>query len=602
MLIKNVQIKNLFSFEEVNIELESNIYLVTGINLDENGFESNGTGKTSLLNSIYWCLFNKVIDKRDSSEVLRLGADKGSCVIAFDNNIKLIRRINSKGIKKLTVIQNNTDISADTATDTQTIIDEMLDCNKDSFLLSNFMSSDFSKAFIGKDTSPKDRFETFDKLIDSVTINNCLNFCTEKTTEVKRNITALEGKLEGYHNSLGDFNIEQAKKDIITLGFDKEGIEKQVKDEQTKLDEIAASLKQKEVVEKNLSNIKKRDELVKEMKTIEVVEIDHYERISEINNKLTELNNKLSGQDSLECPNCNETLELSGGKLIPKKVLTEEHIQTLMKEKDNLLEERTTLKAQQEHNDKQVQKLNSIKANINALNSVITDCNNVDTMYTQGDKEEAQQTLKELRDKLDEVKSESTTTQTKINNYNDIQTLIKKDEATLSAHQRDLSIFDFWKTGFNSIKASRINTIIPAFEYETNNILSEYFDFSSTVKFNTTKSLKKGGEKIELHVTITDGNGQERTFESMSMGEQSRLAISVTLARNIIFGNKNKANFLMIDELLDGLDKEGQSRFVETLKKITGQVFIISHSDIFKDVFTNKITFIKENGVTRYDS
>ena len=168
MLIKNVQIKNLFSFEEVNIELEGNIYLVTGINLDENGFESNGSGKTSLLNSIYWCLFNKVIDKRDSSEVLRLGADKGNCIITFDNNIKLIRKINSKGIKKLTVIQNNTDISADTATDTQTIIDEMLDCNKDSFLLSNFMSSDFSKAFIGKDTSPKDRFETFDKLIGDV--------------------------------------------------------------------------------------------------------------------------------------------------------------------------------------------------------------------------------------------------------------------------------------------------------------------------------------------------------------------------------------------------------------------------------------------------
>ena len=66
-----------------------------------------------------------------------------------------------------------------------------------------------------------------------------------------------------------------------------------------------------------------------------------------------------------------------------------------------------------------------------------------------------------------------------------------------------------------------------------------------------------------------------------------------------MYGRNSNINFLLIDELLDGLDSLGQSNFVEILEGLAGQNLVISHSEYFNNIFKNKIIVEKENNISR---
>ncbi len=602
MFLIRANIENLFCFEKVEVELTNNIYLISGINLDENGFDSNGSGKTSFIHSIYWCLFGKAMDKRDGEEILKLNTEKGYCELLFSNGLKIRRSINNKGTKKLIVFLNKDELTCDTVTKTQEKIDELIECDAKTFIYSNVMSSDFSNAFIGKDTSPSERFATFNKLIDYELLDKCSEFCKKAITNTKEGISNVQGKIEGFSSILNSIDEKEINEKLVTIKSQTNDTELSLSAIKDKIEYMAKLQSKNKEYENYLITVVEKEKCQNKLINVNT-HLGASEPTDKLNDTLYELkqqfketDDKLKGNNFQPCPHCNKPLTIIGTNIA--KFEKETYNKEELKESKDLLE--TKIKELQV----MLSKISELKNEKVYLETKIESLTIAEIDKPKPFNAEEMNTLKKeeytLTTTLRTAVSEKASLEEKLNLLNSVKTQYDDFIEKLKMMNGKLSTLIFWKEGFSSIKMDQINNIIPAFEDEVNNILRQYFDFSSEVSFQTTKELKKGGEKIELYISIKDSDNIDRSFESMSNGEQSRLAIAVTMARNIIFGQHTELQFLLIDELLDGLDKEGKQRFIDVLKASDNQIFVISHSDEFKNIFTNTLTFVKENGSSKY--
>jgi len=101
-------------------------------------------------------------------------------------------------------------------------------------------------------------------------------------------------------------------------------------------------------------------------------------------------------------------------------------------------------------------------------------------------------------------------------------------------------------------------------------------------------------------------NGVEKTLNSLSSGEKTRVALVVLFAifETLQLFTQNKLNILVLDELLGVLDERG----IEMLKVLLEQyrkqmaVFVVlHHNEIEKEFFDTYIKVLKENGLTQIE-
>jgi DNA repair exonuclease SbcCD ATPase subunit len=57
-------------------------------------------------------------------------------------------------------------------------------------------------------------------------------------------------------------------------------------------------------------------------------------------------------------------------------------------------------------------------------------------------------------------------------------------------------------------------------------------------------------------------------------------------------------DFLMADEIVDGLDETGMNEFFKLLRNIEGQKLVISHNDELKALFSSVIKVVRNNGIS----
>ena len=82
MNLKKITISNILSIESETVEFNSTgLTLVDGWNFDSE--RANGAGKTSLLNSISFALYDKLPRKISASEILRKDSKKGHVELEF---------------------------------------------------------------------------------------------------------------------------------------------------------------------------------------------------------------------------------------------------------------------------------------------------------------------------------------------------------------------------------------------------------------------------------------------------------------------------------------------------------------------------------------
>ena len=135
---------------------------------------------------------------------------------------------------------------------------------------------------------------------------------------------------------------------------------------------------------------------------------------------------------------------------------------------------------------------------------------------------------------------------------------------------------------------------IPRLEDEANDLLRRMTDGRMTLKLETQKERKSGGDAVEtLEIVIADELGS-RAYEMFSGGERFRIDFAVRIALSKVLAWRSGAPLptLFIDEGFGTQDAEGRDRILEVIQAIEDRferILVITHMDDIKEAFPVRI-------------
>jgi len=115
-------------------------------------------------------------------------------------------------------------------------------------------------------------------------------------------------------------------------------------------------------------------------------------------------------------------------------------------------------------------------------------------------------------------------------------------------------------------------------------------------------------EKDKFEIFVSPGPGfEEVRWEMYSGGEKRRLSLALFSAMNDLARTRatKPIDFAMFDEITENLDNTGQKYILELLRMQHEQgkrIWTISQLEQVKDAFPERITMIKEGGISRLEA
>ena len=249
MKIEKIKIQNFYSFKDVEVDVKNyrGLTVIKGKNEDTGG--SNGSGKSALVEAIYFGLTGKTIRKSTEDSLVN-NQEKKKCLVevtVMHNDVPVVITRQKKPTK-LSFVANGEDLTRESVSSTQKAIDEYFNINHKVLLASMFFGQSNDTSFL--ECTPDDKrtiirnFLNLDDLFnmrDRIKSHKSGFYQTVKErdaviTENQKRIKGLEGKLE---------DIEEGKKkyahyDESVLNLTLEDILKQEEDQRSLGFDIAA--------------------------------------------------------------------------------------------------------------------------------------------------------------------------------------------------------------------------------------------------------------------------------------------------------------------------------------------------------------------------
>ena len=292
--IKKIRIKNFLSFRtEQEFDFSNIPYLLLGDNRDRDNQESNGSGKSSFIESIYFCLTGETLRKVNNSKILHLYTEDntGFVEIYLENDFKetlfIKRNIFKSKSFSVELFFKNTKISKTSVNEYNDYIEELIGLKKEDllnyFILSKERSVNFTQI---SDTRKKEIISRFSNInlldgIEDILIKENTNL-EKKISEINLLIERTKGKIEGLKENFKKVNKEN---------FENEKKEK-LKIIQEKLENYI--LKNGELYENLSDEINQINESIKNIKQVrtkqnekEIIEIEKNKRliVKDLNDK-----------------------------------------------------------------------------------------------------------------------------------------------------------------------------------------------------------------------------------------------------------------------------------------------------------------------------
>lgn len=572
---KDLNIEGFQSIGAAKINFENlGTCFIKGVNKYDTKTKSNGSGKSSLLMSIYWCLFGKTPAGIGNDVVNKFA--KTGCFVELNMNIDgvnyFIRRSqNHKEYKtNIVIVKDNEDISGRNKSDSDKLIKDILKIDEEVFSQMIFLSQGFANRF-GIYT-PKARKELLESLysIDERLIGFVDGLKIKESTkknlidDYDRQIVKLNTQINMRDNNICSFTdkINQLKSQINQL--ENATVSSITKEE---IDSIYSQITTLETQKNTLTEkYNAKNQTVREIKIIiqqQQQEISKYQ--SEIN-KFS--NNKV-------CPTCGTLLE---------DYSKNEHIQNHLKElnthiyecNDIIAQNQVLLNQELAITDKMDNKLDSINIELSNIKRIYQ---SKLTEYQQELQRDSQKqgllnSIKDYEEQIEVAKKEIEIDQASIK---DITLALNIEKKNLEVLQHCIRLAN------NQFKSYLLENIVKALNAKLQELSLSLFE-------NEIISIT-GDSKLDIMLG-------EKTYEQASGGEQRKCDVALIIAQRFLAQQMNAitSNILILDEVFDGLDDVSFSIVLDLLADEIQDVestFIISHRDIKEIPFDNVITVIK---------
>ena len=614
---KKVTLHNFLSFGDAEVNLDDSSYtLVSGINNCKSDLaKSNGSGKSSLWESIIWVLTGDTI--RGTKDVVnRYGKDGTFVELIFNidkNNYRIIRYKDYSNIgTNLKIYFNGEDKSGKGIRDTEKLLEEYLPDINSSLLGSVIiLGQGLPQRFTNN--TPSGRKEVLEKLSKSdfmiedikVKLSNRKQFLNNELRKYQDLILEEESKKSVYEKQL--VNLLNEKENLIPEDFD--SIMSSLNNKINENESISNSLLT-QISDKNLEITLNRDTYKNKEKEYEVSKSNLIKEFNlnlqpiikeetDIQIQIKTLSQEITKLESIKdiCPTC-------GQKLPDVHKVDTTNLRNKLNEYNVKFEEiKLRKKEQQEKDDLIFDETN---------NSYIKQLEELDTKYNSLYKD-----LSELNNKQSIVKSDI---------YNDKLELdkikIRKDnyENKIKTIDKDLeeanNQINLLKDNllYNNIEKdnieARLNIVNKMLTIATRDFRG--FLLSEVIKFINQKAKEYckeifDTEEIEFKL---DGNNIfigycGKQYENLSGGEKQKIDLIIQfsirdmLTRYLDFSS----NILVLDEIFDNLDSIGCQKVLNLISnKLTdiSSIYIITHHSDIDIPADNELIILKdENGISK---
>jgi len=565
---KEVKIENFQSIKKDTVNLSNQgIILIKGENHYEKNSLSNGSGKSSIVESILWCVYGKT--SSGISDPTNRYNEGGLAVTLFisinEQEYIIIRAIKHNTYKTgLFIFKNNEDISDRIKTETEKVLKNILPLSMDIFLSTIFLSQGFNNRFSA--LSPIERKERIEELTETSKqlddfkslISKVKDKYNNNSIMVKNDLSYNTGVFTTIQNQINDLLLE------VELSGDKpnyclEDIQKQIKE----IEELKEKINNN--INENQNNLYKLKNEINSIKN----EIKNNEIIVEKNNKLI---NKINQPEKV-CPTCSQKIsnEFADGlineyqeELNSSTTIIKEKTNDLFLKNNDITELQNSINHLKECLNENTIKLNDFKE---ILNTII---NYKDTTNSKNKIEELQIKINEIVNKLETLKEELKEYDTLIQVVNHIIVLISKQ-----------------------FRGYLLDTII-------NFMNSKLEDYSKMLFSNESDIIQIIIDQSKINIFLGDA-----VYESLSGGEKRKVDLATMFTQRDLALNiaGTSSNLLIFDEIFDNLDEVAINIVLDMFLNLSLEIdsmFIISHKPQVEIPYDNLITVIKNEDRNAY--
>ena len=566
---QDISIKNFLSYgnQWQKIVFTPGVNIITG---------ANGVGKSSLSDSLSYCLFGKVLRDINQPDLVNW-RNRKECVVAAnlrrgETDYRVIRGLAPDFLE---IYENGTEIKKTGKRDAQATLEEILGFSFNTYSNLVYTNINFNTPILKM--QPKEKRLFIDKLFQIEVFARLSDKCKNKIKNSERRKSELRARVNTINSLLKEYNQlidgwvteldHQATKEILKdLKAEKKELEKKTAEEvKSKLERI---------IDKNKDQLSTENEKLSSIKyTIQSsqTEIRKFEqRISMV-------------QEESKCPTCDS-------KIDPIK------LQEKFQKKIDKIKEKI---------DKDEDKRDSIITEINDLEETLSEkraalkefySRNSRLMVVQKEIEHLEAADKEKRETKKNI-------QAKIDEYEEKKKSLDEELEKIAAENEQIDkiqdyliyIRDACKD--DNIRQYAIASALPLINKFTNEYLSE-------VGFNFFVEIDRF---IDARIKGPGIFGS--SISNLSGGESKSIDLSIMMAFHDVarLKAKNYADILFADEILDSsVDGVNISRIYNIIKakqsKYNLKVYIISHRPEIQDLeFDSVLKIHKEGGFTKID-
>lgn len=663
MFIEYLKLNNFLSFVELDYTFSSTTTLINGVNLSDEGQDSNGAGKTVIQSALEKVLLDYTSRKKvRSSDLIRRGEKQSIIETSIycpirNERLKVLRTLNLKGSDKVELFVNEQPQSFATVNDGNNFIIDWIGISKEDISNYYIVNKHRWKSFFS--SSNADKLKLIGRFSNTQSIEDAEQCIKVKIEELKgvineknRDYASIEGKIQlineqieecneegfeqliqieidGYNKSICLCNDEIRGHEISLriLGDELQCANKEVSECNSRLSKLQDDLNSLEGTESVRGKIEEVEGEINELKpnkklVDEKIKEDRV-TVREAEKYLDTINEKLRG--IITCPKCNfrfkEHSDVDVTETEHEKVEAEElHAEALrevyesqrkLDEIQAVLDKKTYVLNQLTEKESEV--LKSHRLAKNKINNVRNEISDWEVEISRSERnikdskvkiEEAKKRLQEFAVKIEEASNRAYDDSQKLK----LQEKLEEQEALLVIARKfienkteEVRNTEEWGIRLKDFRMYIANIGINEIQKHCNEMLGDMRS-DMLVSVDGFKVLADGKIKDEITATvIRDGGIYD--FGSFSNGEQGRLEYAMIIALQRMVNSTNKwggLHFLMTDEVCEGIDGTGLLLLAKSLKGMDFPILITTHVTN-QSVDVNTITVIKENNVSRLE-
>lgn len=636
MIFKGLDIENFFRFKNAHIDLnDQGLVLITGENLDSTTADSNGSGKSTILEAIVWCLWGKTVRGKKGDTVVNNQIKKDCWVrlhLEHDGEEYVVERfrLHHQFQNKLFFWHYEDAGPIDLSEGNNTLTQEKI---------TKFLGIDF-ETYIRGPMVGQGKFKRFSEMTDAQrkeVLEDAIQIGVlgKAREEVRKQLNQINGELTTEsisHDQILD-QLTHAKNDFTAILHSQESHFQEtlcnIAKISSKLANFAIQIDQLTKEIPDPVDIQKFEKAAHVVEDLEYKLTLHWQRLLEgltsekgqleasMGHQRTELRRlqneaeRLNSLANATCPTCEQDVseEHINACLLALQTKTTEaeaHLEVLGAQyksaesryeethKESILSRQRASTNKKQAIDQWNEALEQNQARRDVHQQIYRSMQSVLEHHKR---------VKEYKDSLrcDPFQSFAQEKEEQVGRLEDQLKQINSRMAELSSQ---VNLLQFWDSGFgNSGLKSQVLAAVTPFMNDRARYYSKHLtDGEAKIEFSTQTTLGSGELREKFDVVVSNSNGAD-DYDGSSGGEKGKIDLAINFTFSDLMAMRAQKAYpqRFFDEPFEALDEAGIEAVMELLAvmvKECGTIFVVTHQPAMKSLFSKVINVVKKGGVS----